>query len=297
MRKRWFLVGMIFLLAPWLFGGCGIAQEQFDATVADLVKAQQEMQTLKAAHDKLFTENKDLQAEKTSLMTEKESLEADYSKLKTENAVVTRELVKIKESYEGVYQELVALQVVYPPKYFSTSQELESWIQSNAISDTPIHSNFLKTYKAYERCLEIQEIALGDGFIISVAVEGGPEKEDFPDYYGAARSVYCQAETSDGIYWWLPDRDEIELIEFYGKIEANFAGNPTHGIAPLTVNFNNLSKGEISSVHWEFGDGETSRTRHPTHTYTLPSIYTVSLKVTGPDGSHTKMIHDYIYVN
>ena len=274
MRKRWFLVGMIFLLVPWLFGGCGIAQEQYDAIVADLGKAQQEMQSLKAAHDKVITENKDLQAENTSLMTEKESLEADYSKLKTENAVVTRELAKIKESYEGVYQELIALQVVYPPKYFSTSQELESWIQSNAISDTPIHSNFFETYKAYERCLEIQESALGDGFIISVAVEGGREKEGFD--YGAARSVYCQAETSDGIYWWFPDRDEIVLIEFYGKIESNFAGNPTHGIAPLTVNFTNLSKGEITSVYWEFGDGETSRTRHPTHTYTLPSIYSES---------------------
>ena len=325
MRKRWFLVGMIFLLLPWLFGGCGIAQEQYDAVVADLDKAQQEMQSLKSAHDKLINENKDLQAEKTSLKTEKESLESDYSKLstqceglqaektalmaekeslkadysqlKTENEAVTEELLKTRKSYNDIYQELSALQVACPPKYFSTSQELKSWIQSNAISDTPIHYFLLTSYEAYQRCLEIQEIALRDGYIISVSLESGPIPEDNPNYYGTSRSVYCQAETGDGIYWWLPDRDEIELIEFYGKIEANFTANPIHGSAPLTVNFTDLSKGEITSWYWEFGDGEATRVRHPTHTYTQPGTYTVSLRVTGRDGSHTKTINDYISVN
>jgi hypothetical protein len=281
------------------------------------------MQSVKAAHDKLITENKDLQAEKTSLMTEKESLEADYSKLsaqcgdleaektslmtekesleadysklKIENEAVAGGLVKIKESYEGVYKELGALQMVYPPKYFSTSQELKSWIQYNAISDTPIHSNLFISYKAYERCLEIQEEALKDGFIISVAVACGPEKE-FPEY-GDVRPVYCQAQTGDGIYWWFPDRDDIELIKFYGKIEVNFVGNPIHGSAPLTINFTDLSMGDFNTWYWEFGDGETSHDRHPTHTYTRPNIYTVSLKVTGLDGSRTKIMHDYIHVN
>ena len=48
MRKRWFLVGVMFLLVPWLLTGCGIPQEQYDATTAELNTAKQELQSVKA---------------------------------------------------------------------------------------------------------------------------------------------------------------------------------------------------------------------------------------------------------
>ena len=286
MKKSIVLLSSYLILAVLLTSCSDTYQDKYDEALSEL-------HSLQDQYTQLERENDRLQDELNEAQKNAESVEAEYSTLKTENSVITRELEKMKKSYEDASQELSALQMAGQPKYFSTSQELESWIQSNAVSDTPIHSNLLKSYEAYERCLEIQETALGDGFIISVSVEGGAENVD----YGETRSVYCQAETVDGIYWWLPDRDEIELIEFYGEIEANFAGDPLQGIAPLTVNFTSLSKGEITSWYWEFGDGETSRARHPTHTYTLPGIYTVSLKVTGLDSTLTKMISDYIYVN
>ena len=64
---------------------------------------------------------------------------------------------------------------------------------------------------------------------------------------------------------------------------ANFVANVTFGSAPLTVNFTNLSMGEIDKCLWLFGDGGHSAScDNPTHTYTEDGRYTVSLAVIGP---------------
>ncbi|MFQ5649853.1 MAG: PKD domain-containing protein [bacterium] len=82
----------------------------------------------------------------------------------------------------------------------------------------------------------------------------------------------------------------------FGQPIARFTANPLQGDAPLTVQFNNRSQGEITSNAWVFGDGQTSNARNPEHTYTVPGVYTVKLTVTGPGGSDTKERADYITV-
>ncbi|MFP4288424.1 MAG: PKD domain-containing protein, partial [Bacteroidales bacterium] len=78
---------------------------------------------------------------------------------------------------------------------------------------------------------------------------------------------------------------------------ANFYGNPTSGVAPLTVNFTNTSTGTITSYFWEFGDGTTSTSTNPSKTYNIPGAYTVKLTATGPGGAHTKTRNNYITVS
>ncbi|GAB4315625.1 MAG: hypothetical protein Kow0019_15860 [Methanobacteriaceae archaeon] len=78
---------------------------------------------------------------------------------------------------------------------------------------------------------------------------------------------------------------------------ASFTGTPTTGISPLQVAFTSTSTGTIDSYEWNFGDGSTSTATNPTHTYTVPGIYTVTLKVTGPGGEDTKTETNYITVN
>jgi len=98
---------------------------------------------------------------------------------------------------------------------------------------------------------------------------------------------------------------------------ADFEAEPTDGAAPLTVEFTDQSRcsavfvyrengsfyvisgdasnlGGITDWAWDFGDGETSTERNPTHTYSLAGSYTVNLTVTGPGGSSTKNKEDYI---
>jgi PKD repeat protein len=77
---------------------------------------------------------------------------------------------------------------------------------------------------------------------------------------------------------------------------ADFIGSPTSGVAPLTANFTDQSTGQITSWSWDFGDGGTSTEQNPPHTYNDVGNYTVSLTVSGPEGSDTETKADYICV-
>jgi PKD repeat protein len=77
---------------------------------------------------------------------------------------------------------------------------------------------------------------------------------------------------------------------------ADFAGSPTSGQYPLTVNFTDLSAGAPTSWSWTFGDGGTSTSQNPSHTYTSAGTYNVSLSVSNAQGSDSKTVNGYITV-
>ena len=77
---------------------------------------------------------------------------------------------------------------------------------------------------------------------------------------------------------------------------ADFSAAPTSGEFPLLVTFTNSSSGTVDSYAWTFGDGGTSTDPNPTHTYTIPGIFTVVLQVSGPDGSDTTICFDCVTV-
>jgi PKD repeat protein len=77
---------------------------------------------------------------------------------------------------------------------------------------------------------------------------------------------------------------------------ADFAGLPTSGNYPLTVNFTDQSAEDVSNWNWDFGDGQTSTAKNPTHQYRWGGLYTVSLTVTGPGGEDTEVKNNYIIV-
>ncbi|OGO21961.1 MAG: hypothetical protein A2Z28_00455 [Chloroflexi bacterium RBG_16_51_9] len=80
------------------------------------------------------------------------------------------------------------------------------------------------------------------------------------------------------------------------KPVANFSGSPTIGMAPLTVNFIDLSQGTIQYRSWDFGDGSTSGEQNPTHIYKKGGTYSVKLTVTGSLGRDTLTVSNYINV-
>ena len=77
---------------------------------------------------------------------------------------------------------------------------------------------------------------------------------------------------------------------------ADFAASPEEGIAPLAVSFTDLSTGNISRWHWDFGDGQFSSLSGPSHAYTTAGDYTVSLTIMGPGGSDIEIKVEYIKV-
>jgi PKD repeat protein len=77
---------------------------------------------------------------------------------------------------------------------------------------------------------------------------------------------------------------------------ADFSGTPLSGDAPLQVSFTDLST-QAATWLWTFGDGATSTVRNPSHTYTVPGTYTVTLEVTNAAGSDSLTRPDFVVVS
>lgn len=117
-------------------------------------------------------------------------------------------------------------------------------------------------------------------------VTGWTHSDDFP-ITPAAR----QPQKAGG---WEAFVTKINNTNFIPPV-AKFGATPRRGLAPLTVKFSNSSTGDITSRLWDFGDGQTSTVKRPVHVYTNPGFYNVSLTVSGPGGTSTK-VHGNNYI-
>lgn len=66
---------------------------------------------------------------------------------------------------------------------------------------------------------------------------------------------------------------------------TEFTASHFIGIAPMKVQFTDMSRNGVDSWIWEFGDGNTSSLQNPLHTYKESGFYTVTLTVSNPIGS------------
>ena len=78
----------------------------------------------------------------------------------------------------------------------------------------------------------------------------------------------------------------------------DFTADVTSGQYPLTVQFlDNTTTTWADSWQWNFGDGAVSSLRSPTHTYTTPGQYTVTLRAANVNGEGNEMTKEnYILV-
>ena len=77
---------------------------------------------------------------------------------------------------------------------------------------------------------------------------------------------------------------------------AGFSGAPLSGRVPLAVAFTDATANTPTSWAWTFGDGTTSTAENPSHTYTTPGAYTVSLTATSTVGPSTQTRTTYVEV-
>jgi PKD repeat protein len=71
---------------------------------------------------------------------------------------------------------------------------------------------------------------------------------------------------------------------------ASFKASRISGYAPLDVNFANISR-KATSYLWSFGDSSPSSSEvSPSHTFTSPGEYTVTLNASSLAGSTTKSV-------
>jgi gliding motility-associated-like protein len=94
---------------------------------------------------------------------------------------------------------------------------------------------------------------------------------------------------------------KTQYISVYGNPIAAFVASDTTGCVPLSVGFTDQSSASgatISQWKWDFGDGNTSASQNPSHTYTAAGPFNVTLQVVsnyGCIGTGTKA--NYINVS
>ncbi|MDD1655608.1 MAG: PGF-pre-PGF domain-containing protein [Methanomicrobiales archaeon] len=78
---------------------------------------------------------------------------------------------------------------------------------------------------------------------------------------------------------------------------AAFIAGPLSGTAPLTVTFTDQSTGSPATWSWDFGDGGTSTSQNPSHTYGRTGIYNITFTATNAGGSDTMTRTGYVTVS
>jgi uncharacterized repeat protein (TIGR01451 family) len=86
------------------------------------------------------------------------------------------------------------------------------------------------------------------------------------------------------------------IIVTLPPLEADFSALPRFGLPPLTVEFTDLSVGDILTRTWDFGRGSTALLPTLTHTYPALGYYTVSLTVQDAYRSMSLIRPRYIHV-
>jgi PKD repeat protein len=117
---------------------------------------------------------------------------------------------------------------------------------------------------------------------------------DISDEYGSKLYTCIGVDASNRVHVGYYNSVAHSLLTRH--LVVDFGASITRGDGPLPIAFTDLSPGVITSRLWEFGDGQFSTDQNPLHTYTQEGYYTVSLTVTGANGSYTQTKGDYIHV-
>ena len=135
-------------------------------------------------------------------------------------------------------------------------------------------------------------VCLGNSVTLQATATGGDGNYNFSWNNGAAAgSSVSVTPTADSIFTVTlldgcgqPVTDQVNIIVRPGPV-VDFTPQLISGCTPVIVNFNDLSVAPNGSNYfWNFGDQQTSTLNSPSHTYTQPGTYDVSLTVSSGNG-------------
>ena len=133
------------------------------------------------------------------------------------------------------------------------------------------------------------DLAQGNNFVVftNVHVAGGTLTVDINPNPDAHSGGNTEADFNAA---------QIQLTSYDIPV-ASFTGAPANLFITQSVIFTNTSTGIITNSVWSFGDGNSttnSLNGNVIYSYSVAGKYTVSLTVTGPDGSNTTTLTNYI---
>jgi PKD repeat protein len=123
--------------------------------------------------------------------------------------------------------------------------------------------------------------------------DGSPtSNESNPTHIFSTGGVFTVTLTASGVGG---EDTQTHTITVYQPVQADFVADSTSGTLPFPVQFQNQSTGDYETVVWDFGDGTpTSTDENPTHIFTKPGIFTVTLTISGLGGTDIETKAGYI---
>jgi chromosome segregation ATPase len=172
------------------------AQAKVASLQSDITEAENQIDSLEGDLAGVESELADVESELGTVKEERDKVQGDLSSARSRISSLQGEVSSLKSDLGATSAELDEIKEVYPPREFSTTNELRDWLMENDVSDRPAAEN---AENLYLRALEIQEDALEDGYIISAWI----------DYEGERIfSIACTAVVNGEVWVWGPSSDE-----------------------------------------------------------------------------------------
>jgi PKD repeat protein len=159
------------------------------------------------------------------------------------------------------------------------AQNLNATLSATPVSgEVPLEVEFSAAGSSYpDGEIVAYEWDFGDG--TSEYVSGAEVSYEYDSVGTFTATVTVVA--SDG----TEDTSSMSIVVRPVSLTACFEASMIEGASPLIATFDpNCSEGSVESYTWDFGDGNKSYDRKPTHTFSTVGVYTVKLKVEDTDG-------------
>jgi len=170
----------------------------------------------------------------------------------------------------------------------ATIQQVGNTVQAQFVVDqvdTDAALSKVKLYLSKSILVDENEKSLAVSADISTVVSGetatitAPLTEELLQAgYLFARVGVLSDQSSEYYY------TQVQKLEIDGDVPINPTASFTAAVSGSAVTFTNTSTHGVSYA-WDFGDGETSAEQSPAHTYATDGEFTVTLTVTGEEGT------------
>jgi len=111
--------------------------------------------------------------------------------------------------------------------------------------------------------------------------DGNVSADQSPSHEYVTPGTYAVVLNASNAYGFNSLESELRVLP---PPVANFTLSADEGNAPLSVDFTDVSAGNVTSWAWKFGDGGISADQNPSHEYSSPGTYTVVLNVSNSYG-------------
>lgn len=179
--------------------------------------------------------------------------------------------------YQAQFQECreLAPASLVPPLYTYGHQEGNSVIGGSFYTGTQFPAQYRGNYFFAD---------YGYGFIRRMTFDASGNMTGVQTFATDVTALVSLEMSPDGALYYISlPTGEVRRIKFSGPV-AKASANPLWGYSPLNVLFSSAGSldpaGGSLTYQWDFGDGATSSSPNPTHTYTSASVRTYNAVLT-----------------